>query len=943
MSLRTIHLSPSALCLSALLALGGGFLAAQPASAQNGSIAGRVIDAESARPLAAAQVYIADGAGTLTNLDGRYLIRNVAAGSYDVTVQILGFATKTVTGVTVDAGQVTTLDVAMESAALELEGITVTAAAELGSTTSLLSERARSAVVQDAIGAEQMARSPDGDAAAALQRVPGVSVVDGRFAYVRGLGERYSSTTLNGSPLASPVPDKKVVPLDLFPSGFLESIVTAKSYSPDQPGDYAGGLVQLRTRNFPAQRSFNFSVSGGWNSVSTFQDGFTYAGGATDFFGFDDGTRALPSSIPRDRPLNASSFATGDLFDIGRSVGGAWGPEPRSNLPPNLSAAASYGDDIDLGGNRRLGFIASANFSNEVQQQTDIIERVFAASGLAEPEVDYRGQVTTRSASVGAMFNAAIQLSPTNQIKLSTVYSHMTDDIARELTGFNLDSNTDQLNTRLQYLSQGMLNGQLNGEHRLGFLADADLEWRAGLTRASRYEPNTREVLYRETPDGDFVWDNFVQSGSIFHQDMVDDGLTGGLDLDIPLSVAGIEGTFSAGGAWSERSRDAYTRRFRYLPAPGATLSDDFRAQGPDELFQPSNVGPAGFTIAEATFRADNYGASEEIGALYGMLDLQLTDRLRVSGGARIETTDQVTTPRDFFDTGQEPLPGADQYNQDLLPSLNVTLGVAEDMNIRASGSRTLARPQLRELAPFSFADYAGGFLVAGNPELGRSLVDNLDLRWEWFPAPTAVVSVSGFYKRFEDPIEVLVLPSSELIKSWVNAREAENFGAEIELRSDLGFLAPAFSNLSFNTNLTLVESEVNTGSSADIYIPGVGSTEIAVVDRNRALQGQSPYVLNLGLTWFEPATQWSASVLYNRFGDRIDAVGGQATPDIFEQGRGQLDLVLEAPLSRGWKAKLSANRLTGNIINFTQGGDILRSWDRGQTISLSLSWGSNR
>lgn len=231
-------------------------------SAQAGSIVGRIVNAQNAEPLVSAQVFVPGGSGTLSDVDGRYILRGLPAGAYDVQVQVIGFAAKTVTGVEVVAGSSTALDITMEPSAIALEGITVSASAERGSTTSLLTARARAAVVQDAIGADQISRSPDGDAAEALKRVPGLSVVDGKFAFVRGLGERYSSTTLNGSPLASPVPDKKVIPLDLFPSGFLESIVTSKSYSPEQPGDYAGGLVQLKTKSFPSERVLSFNVSG---------------------------------------------------------------------------------------------------------------------------------------------------------------------------------------------------------------------------------------------------------------------------------------------------------------------------------------------------------------------------------------------------------------------------------------------------------------------------------------------------------------------------------------------------------------------------------------------------------------------------------------------------------------------------------------------------------
>ncbi len=907
--------------------------------AQTGTLVGRVVDARTAEPLVSAQVFIAGGTGTLTNVEGRYIIRGVPAGVYTVQAQLIGYGTKAVTGVEVTGESPTVLDLVLETAAIEVEGITVSASAERGSTTSLLMERARATVVQDAIGADQISRSPDGDAGAALKRVPGLSVVDGKFAYVRGLGERYSSTTLNGAPLSSPVPDKKVIPLDIFPSGFLESIVTAKSYSPDQPGDYAGGLVQLTTKSFPSQRVFSVSVSGGWNSEATFGTGLGYAGGGLDALGLDDGARDLPAVVPRDRPLNTSSFATSDLYEIGRSFAGDWGPTARRDLPPNVGFGLSLGDDLDLGGERRLGFIVSGNYGSSVSLRDDVVERVFAAAGGDDPEVDYTGTITERSVTLGGMANATLQLAPTQQIKLSGVYNRIADDAARVLSGFNLDSNTNQRNTRLQYLGQSMLSGQLSGDHVVPGLDGLRFDWRLGASRATRYEPNTREVLYRQIDDGRYVFDTFVQSGSIFHQDMVDDGLNGAGTLRLPFRVSDRAAALTVGGSWDRREREAYTRRFRYLPAPGAVLDAEFRSQDPNDLFRPANIGPSGFQIQEATFRTDNYTAEEEIAGLFAMIDVAPFDWLQISGGARLESTLQRATPRDFFDTGQPPLPGADQEASDLLPAVNLTFALAEGMNLRASGSRTLARAQLRELAPFAFADYAGGFLVSGNPRLTRSRVENYDLRWEWFPEARSVVAMSAFYKRFDEPIEALVLPSSELIKSWVNADGATNYGIELEVRTGLGFIAPRLDNVALNANLTLIESDVQTGGLARIYIPNSGPVDLQVVDKERPLQGQSPYVVNLGLTWFEPLTGASASVLFNRFGRRIDTVGGQGTPDIYEEARSQFDLVLEAPVGRGWKAKVAASRLLGDEVRYTQGGDLLRGWNLGRTVSLGFSW----
>ena len=913
------------------------FLVPGALQAQDGKITGRVLDARTAQPVASAQVFLEDqSSGTLSSIDGRYVLRSVRDGSHTVVVQMIGYTTKTVTGVSVQGGNVATLDISLDATAVEVAGITVEAAVETGSTTALLNERQTEAFVVDAIGSDQISQSPDGDAAAALKRVPGLSVVDGKFAYVRGLGERYSSTTLNGAPLASPMPDRKVVPLDVIPSGLLESIVTAKSYSPDKPGDYAGGLVELRTKDFPASRIFSISASGGFNTVSTFENGLRYAGGDLDFLGFDDGTRDLPGLLPDDQRVIFPTFTRSDLERFGEAFGGDWGPI-LDELPPNSSLGISFGDDLEVFG-RSLGLLASANYSNSFSRKDGIVERVFASAGVADPEVDYQGDETVRSISLGGLANLSYEVTPTSRVTANLVYNRLMDDEARVFEGFNLDSNSDQRNYRLRFLAQTLVNAQLKGEHRLGFLGDAKFDWRGAWSRAERYEPNTREVLYREE-DGEFLFENFVSSGSIFHQNLVDDTYSGSADLVVPFTLGGGDrtGSFAVGGALSAKQRDVFTRRFRFLMVPGGVIDDNVRRLDPNELFNSTTIATDGFELQEATFRPDNYDATEDISAGYVKLEAELHPAVKVMTGVRMESARQEVAPFDLFTTGLTPIPGASLDDTDLLPALNLTFQVAEAMNVRLGASRTLARPQLRELAPFAFADYAGGYLTVGNPELSRSLIQNYDARWEWFFSPGALVAASGFYKSFQDPIEVSVLPSSELLKTWVNGGEASNYGLELELRTDLGFMSPALQSLSFNGNLTLVDSEVTTPSTIRVYIPGEGGSDLAVAPKNRALQGQSPYVFNVGLTYAGDRSE--ATVLFNRFGRRIDAVGGQATPDIFEEARSQLDVVLERTLFTGTSVKLSARNLVGHEVEFTQGGGLLRRWDVGRTLSFSVGW----
>ena len=373
-------------------------------------------------------------------------------------------------------------------------------------------------------------------------------------------------------------------------------------------------------------------------------------------------------------------------------------------------------------------------------------------------------------------------------------------------------------------------------------------------------------------------------------------------------------GAIELGSSMSTKDRGAFTRRFRYLLIPGGVVTNDVRQRDPNGLFNPETIASNGFELVEATFRPDNYDAREEINAGYALVDTELSRSLKVMTGVRVESALQTVTPFDLHDVGQAPLEGASLDNTDILPAFNMTWELQPGMNLRFAASRTLARPQLRELAPFSFADYAGGYLTVGNPELVRSLIRNYDVRWEFFFSPGALVAASTFYKTFDDPIEVAVLPSTELLKSWINGGSANNYGIELEFRSNLGILSPGLSSVSLNSNLTLVQSEVTTPDMIRIYIPGEGGIDLPVVPNTRALQGQSPYVVNVALTYASASGNSRANVLFNRFGRRIDAVGGQATADVYEEARSQLDVALEQRLPSGAKVRLSASGCSATL-----------------------------
>jgi len=923
------------LSLLALLALPTLLSAQQP-----GRILGRVVDQQTDLGVAGAQVFLPGlNRGTVTGAEGRFSLTDIPSGTHEVGVAMLGYA-DAVSPIEVRAGAATTLAIMIEPQVIELEGLTVEGRREGGSQVALQSQRRESAVVADAIGAEQISRSADGDAAAVVARSPGVSVVSGKYVYVRGLGERYGNATLNGAPLASPEPDRKVVPLDLIPSGFLESVVTAKTYSPDQPGDYAGGLVQIRTRSYPTQPLFRISGSLGYDSEATFAAGLTAPGGDLDFLGFDDGTRDLPAAIRRDVPVSPSVYSPNDLELLGESFSDTFGGTAEE-LPISGSASVVAGNRWLLGYDERpLGVLATLNYSNGWDNRPNELERVVSAqslSGADDFEADYVGHRTTHSVNAGGMFQASFEPTGNHGFTASAVYNRIADDEARVLEGYNFDAQDTLRAHRLRYVGQDLLSGQLRGEHTLEALNDVRVDWRADVRTASRYEPNTRDLLYRRV-GSEYLWENFVQSGSILHQDLEEFGWGGALDVSVPLSLIDRPATVRIGGSADIRDREVYTRRFRYLQR--GTVGTGVRSLGPNRIFADANIRPAdGFEIAEATFPGDNYRAEQSIFAGYGRVDFEPVSRLRILTGARVETTDQQVDPIDLFGSSGFQLESASLDNTDVLPALNVTYLLSDAMNVRLGVSRTLARPQFRELAPFQYADYAGGYLTVGNSLLERTAIRNYDLRWEWFPSLDATVAVSGFYKVFDQPIEQVLFTANESVQSWINASQATNYGGELEIRTGLGFIGDPLRTLSVNGNFTLVESDVDMPETATIA-PGGTQVTASFADEDRPLQGQSPYVVNLGLTYLQPDWGTTVSALYNRFGERISSIGAGGLPNIHEEARGVLDIVLLQPLADAWSLKLSAENVLDDDVEFTQGDQLLRRYAPGTSVSLGISWG---
>lgn len=900
---------------AAMLTAPAAAAAAQETSRAPVRVTGRVLDAVNAQPLPGVTVSVEGGHSTTTDMDGRYTV-SVVPGRHRLTLTMDGFQPRTVE-LTAVAGAPVEL-----TSTLAIGGFTeeVTVTGEMqdavtSSETAQLLERKRANVISDNIASDEMRRNADSDAAGALSRVTGLSVVDGSYIFVRGLGERYSNTTLNGAVIPTTEPDRKVVPLDLFPTGLLNSVSVVKSYSPDRSAEFAGGLVEIAPMNFPRRTVFDLSYKLGWNSETT-GDVLGYSGSGGDWRGFDDGLRALPSAVPDRKVIRGGIYTPtvgvlrSELEGIGEAFTNNWNMAARS-AKPHQTGGFTFGTRMG-----RVGVLASytQGYTEREWGERQVYNRTSDA-GLSIFS-DYDMTFGTREASLGGIGNVSLELNPSNRFTFQNFYTHTGTDEARVFEGFNSNVGGNIRNQRLYWVEEALLSTGLSGEHFLRGLANSRIDWRASLARAQRDEPDLREVLYEDN-GGTFVLADESQSGLRMFNALDDDSL----DVAANWSTFGIVGgkatQFKFGTQYANRTRDFASRRFRFVPVNLSGL--DLSAQ-PEQLFTAENIGPK-FEIKEETRATDFYDAEQTTTGVYGMADIALGNRLRVVGGARVERFDQQVNTFDLFDFSDDPaVITAAIQETDIFPSVNVVISPRADHNLRIGFSQTVNRPELRELAEFEFTDVIGGRAVIGNPDLKRALIQNYDIRYEIFPRANEVLAASFFVKRFSDPIERIIQPTAQLRTSFTNADSARNLGIELEARRAIS------TNLLVGSNYTWVDSSVSLSAAA-------AQVQTSL---ERPLMGQSGNIFNVfGQVAAGPIV---VRALYNYFDSRIIDVGAQGLPDILEEGRGALDVVLSARVRR-LNVRFSAENLTDADYEFTQGGQVQRAFKLGRTFAINFGF----
>jgi hypothetical protein len=924
-----------------------------------GTVAGVVIDLSTAQPLPKTSVEVVRTNQVVqTDLDGNFTIK-LMPGTYQLRISRAGYQEQVIERVVIRAKAVTELEIALSPEGMALGEIEVKAENGHGTTEiAMLAERRAASSLSDAISAREIGRDTSSNAAGVLQRVVGLSVVQDKFVYVRGLGERYSNTVLNDAVLPTTEPDRRVVPMDLIPAALLDHVKVLKSFTPDQPGEFSGGLVKIQATEFPNASTLKVSASYGFNSLTSFKDFMTYPGDRLDWLGFGTDRRRLPSLIPAQQ-LTSPRFSQQQLQTFGRAFENIWQPR-NTEAGPNQSYSISGGTTIG-----KIGLVGGITYSNKYQNlgedrlyyrlgdrnqpaprsvfsSFDFLTRqglidslnLTGPDGVPEQFLNsefLRGYDSgSNSVRLGATANAAYKFTDHHKLLLKNFFTNDGTDNTRTYQGWFESPFTIIRNQRLRYIKEQIYSGQVSGDHLISKLGDSILAWRLTYSRATLDEPDLRETTYEYDPIlRGFRYSSRLQSGLRLFNAMQENIREPAVDWSKFFFLGKATVNVKAGASSINRDRGFLSRRFRFLARRLRTIDT---TMPPEQLLAPENLRPVdGFEIFEETRPTDAYQGIHDITAGYGMVDVAFR-KWRIIGGARVENSDQQVQTFDPFSRNLNPV-DAGQEKTDVIPSLGVVYSLTGNMNIRAGYSQTVSRPQFRELSPFEFTDVTGGPSARGNPDLVRTTIRNFDARWEWFVTAQELVAVSFFYKKFRNPVEPVIQPSNEaLIASFRNVEGAKNWGFEFEVRKNLGFLSPRLENLSVLSNYTFVDSNVVIGEQ-DLNV---------LTSQQRPLLGQSRRVFNGTVQYEIPRWAFEARALINYVGKRITDVGAFGLEDVFEDGYPSLDLFFSKRFlgeAKRLELKFSAENLIDREIRFNQGPNPYWFYNRGRTFSAGISY----
>ena len=898
--------------LPVLLAL---FFISSTAMAQlsAGKIAGKIVDNKNGEAIIGANVAITGTArGAATDLDGKYSIKGLEPGTYTLQVSYISYAEKKITGIEVAAGKTTTVNVSLQPQTVGMETVTVTAEANSSSEAGMLSIQRKSVPVQDGLSSEQISKLGDGNVGSAMKRVTGVTVRNGKDIYVRGLGNRYSNIQLNGSQVPSTDPNKKEAPTDLFGSGLVESIMVQKTYTADQMGEFSGGSVKIETKEFPYERNLTLSYATSFNTVSTFENTLTSPGSSTDFLGYDNGKRNMPSVLDNQR-------ATRDISgQVLQGLHNDWEINNDKKGLPSQSISLNYANQFNEDA-MPIGVVSnfSYTFARELEpNKTERFIQSFLENGDPLFNTDYQKNEGVETAELSGMMNIFLKPSSVTKIGLKTLYSNSTNDRKTLVQGDALNFTTRQ--TVLDFDRRTIFSTTLEGETYFENFLSSTLSGHIGYNRAQRIRPDRRSTQYNQVGPEEYQFSQFGDNNGHFFSNQDDKNYSAELKYELePFKFLDI----STGGNIIIKDRRFTARRISYRDVISPIMPNSIRQQSPGRVLNDENVMEY-LELTETTqFDSDWYDGFQNIYAGFVSTKWQPLDKLSFELGLRVEQSTQTIETPDGLNGAYQEVSRVDSTN--FLPAVNLTYEVEDRTNIRLAYSQTLARPEFREISNFAFADYLGGQRVYGNPDLKQTNITNYDLRFETYPGSGGqMFAVSAFYKQFQNPIEKFYRLTEANEVFFDNAPEADLYGVEVEGRKNITERFQLVANASY------IFSESQMDDSA----------QNRVANLTRPMVGQSPYIINASAYYAMPEWKMNFSLSYNTFGERIVTVGKNIQGyDEYEQPFHDLGAKIDYTLGRV-DLSLEASNLLNDSREYSLGDVTTFEYKPGMTFKLGVS-----
>ena len=927
-------------------------LCSAPLLAQHGLVRGTLYDGESGETIPYGTVFLQTdpGTGTSTDLDGAFELE-LPVGTYDISFSYIGYASTTIQDVKVSEDKIQIINPKISSASQTLTEIVVTSTQLSNTQSALLTIKRKSPNVIDGVSRELFSKAGDGDAGSAIKRVTGVSIVEGKHVLVRGLGDRYSKTILNGIEIPGLDPDRNSVQFDLFPTHIIENILISKSFMPNLPGDFSGGLVNIITREFPESPQFRISASVGYNPIMNLTDDFlTYEGSRTDFLGFDNGSRALPfdktTAIPDPVHRDPKLKDLTSQFNPRMSA-----DEKMSGLDQSYSAV--YGNQFNVG-KGKLGVIATANYKTSFKTYPELEYNTF----LKYPESDNTNLFRNRTAT-GQRTDEDVLLTgmaginyKLNRSKIGINWFHIQNGTssAARLMQINSETNPSTIErTNLEYRERSMDHLRFTGTHNPG-QGKLEMDWSLAYTTSSMTEPDNRVTAYEIVPRGEetgYELNPSVGAGvTRMWRSLDEDNFSGLLNLSYGIPLKENRTTYiTFGGAYTQKDRNFGIQNylFRVEQASKIGINGD-----PDQLFRPQNIWDPSTrtgTYARGNYEpANTYMANQRIIAGYVMNELPLGNRWKSIYGARVEqVVNRYTGQNNLGDQVFENQVVLDQV--DVLPSLNLLYTLSDKINIRVSANRTVARPTFKEKSLAQIQDLISGKTFIGNIDLDATEINNFDLRLENYFDLGQLISVSLFYKQLFDPIELVAYSdaSPDNVQPR-NSSEAMIRGLELEWKKDLDFFGGWFASSSIGGNVSFIDSEVELGEmeyQSRLHNARTGED----VSRTRSLVDQSPILANVFLQYATLQSKLNLNLSYNYQGKQLSIVGIGRNSDIYTLPTHSLNF--NAQMKLGTENRINVSLLIENLLDqdfemvyqsFGTTDRISERFRPGRSISLGLS-----